>query len=237
MIKIAVCEDEKSHQELLIKNLRMLFSELCVDYEIYIFDSGEQLLSNYPEDVDIFLLDIQMYGLSGMDIARKIREVNKNTVEIIFITSLIEYIQEGYEVRAYRYLLKPIEFKDIKNHIMACIEEIHMRKDKYLVISNKYDNYKIKIDTILYIEVQNKDITIHTLDNNYEVKMSMNKIEKELKKYSFFRCHKSFLININFVENVKQYIAMLENGQEVPVSRYKFKEFKTVFLNSLRKVL
>ena len=78
--KIAVCEDEKSHQGLLIKNLCMLFSELCVDYEIYIFDSGEQLLSNYPEDVDIFLLDIQMYGLSGMDIARKIREVNKNKV-------------------------------------------------------------------------------------------------------------------------------------------------------------
>lgn len=237
MIKIAICEDEKVHQELLTKNLQKLFNELSLDYEVYLFNSGEQLLENYPEDIDIFLLDIQMNELSGMDIARKIREIDKNTVEIIFTTSLIEYVQEGYEVRAYRYLLKPIEFKDIKKHITACIEEIHMRKDKYLVISNKYDNYKIKIDTILYIEVQNKDITIHTLDSDYKVKMSMNKIEKELKEYSFFRCHKSFLININFVENVKQYIAILENGQEVPVSRYKFKQFKTVFLNSLRKVL
>lgn len=237
MIKIAICEDEKVHQELITKNLQKLFNELSLDYEVYLFNSGEQLLENYPEDIDIFLLDIQMNELSGMDIARKIREIDKNTVEIIFTTSLIEYVQEGYEVRAYRYLLKPIEFKDIKKHITACIEEIHMKKDKYLVISNKYDNYKIKIDTILYIEVQNKDITIHTLDSDYKVKMSMNKIEKELKEYSFFRCHKSFLININFVENVKQYIAILENGQEVPVSRYKFKQFKTVFLNSLRKVL
>ncbi|MGL5378584.1 LytR/AlgR family response regulator transcription factor [Clostridium sp.] len=237
MIKIAICEDEKIHQELLTENLKKLFRELSIDYEVYIFDSGEQLLENYPENIDIFLLDIQMDKLSGMDIARKIRTIDKNTVEIVFTTSLIEYIQEGYEVRAYRYLLKPIEFEDIKKHITACIEEIHMKKDKYLVISNKHDNYKIRIDTILYIEVQNKDITIHTIDNNYEAKMSMNKIEKELKEYSFFRCHKSFLININFVENVKQYTAILENGQEVPVSRYKFKEFKTAFLKSLRKVL
>lgn len=237
MIKIAIWEDEKIHQELLTENLKKLFRELSIDYEVYIFDSGEQLLENYPENIDIFLLDIQMDKLSGMDIARKIRTIDKNTVEIVFTTSFIEYIQEGYEVRAYRYLLKPIEFEDIKKHITACIEEIRMKKDKYLVISNKHDNYKIRIDTILYIEVQNKDITIHTIDNNYEVKMSMNKIEKELKEYSFFRCHKSFLININFVENVKQYVAILENGQEVPVSRYKFKEFKTAFLKSLRKVL
>ncbi|HBF6315120.1 TPA: response regulator transcription factor, partial [Clostridioides difficile] len=209
MIKVAICEDEKVHQELLIEYLQKLFNELSIDYDLCIFNSGEQLLENYPEDMDIFLLDIQMGELSGMDIARKIRDIDSNTVEIIFTTSLIEYIQEGYEVRAYRYLLKPIEFNDIKNHITACIEEIHNRRDKYLVISNKYENYKIKIENITYIEVQNKDITIHTLDNDYEIKMSMNKIEKELKKYNFIRCHKSFLININFVENVKQYVAIL----------------------------
>ncbi len=237
MIKVAICEDEKVHQELLIEYLQKLFNELSIDYDLCIFNSGEQLLENYPEDMDIFLLDIQMGELSGMDIARKIRDIDSNTVEIIFTTSLIEYIQEGYEVRAYRYLLKPIEFHDIKNHITACIEEIHNRRDKYLVISNKYENYKIKIENITYIEVQNKDITIHTLDNDYEIKMSMNKIEKELKKYNFIRCHKSFLININFVENVKQYVAILEDGQEIPISRYKFKEFKTIFLKSLRKVL
>lgn len=237
MIKIAICEDEKIHQELLTENLKKLFNELSIDYEVYIFDSGEQLLENYPENVDIFLLDIQMNELSGMDIAKKIRAIDKNNVEIIFTTSLIEYIQEGYEVRAYRYLLKPIEFEDIKKHVTSYIEEIYMRKNKYLLISNKYNNYKIKVETILYVEVQNKDITIYTLDNSYNVKMSMNKIEKELKEYSFFRCHKSFLVNINFIENVKQYIAILENGQEVPVSRYKFKEFKTVFLKSLRKSL
>lgn len=225
MIKVAICEDEKVHQELLIEYLQKLFNELSIDYDLCIFNSGEQLLENYPEDMDIFLLDIQMGELSGMDIARKIRDIDSNTVEIIFTTSLIEYIQEGYEVRAYRYLLKPIEFNDIKNHITACIEEIHNRRDKYLVISNKYENYKIKIENITYIEVQNKDITIHTLDNDYEIKMSMNKIEKELKKYNFIRCHKSFLININFVENVKQYVAILEDGQEIPISRYKFKEF------------
>lgn len=235
MIRIAICEDEVSQQIQIKQFLDKILNN--IEYEILMFNCGEELINNYPKDIDIFLLDIQMDKINGMDVARKIRKIDKNSVEIIFTTSVVEYIQEGYEVRAYRYLLKPIKFEELKKHILACIEEIQNKKDQYLIIEGKGEIYKIDINNITYVEVQKKDMIVHTVERDYEVKMSLEKIEKELSNYKFFRCHKSFLVNLNYIENIKQYVAILENGAEVSVSRHRFKEFKAEFLNILGEVI
>lgn len=237
MIKIVICEDEKAHQVHIKKYIEDALNSNCRKYEILIFNSGEELIENYPDKVDIFILDIQMNEISGMDVARKIRAIDKNKPEIIFTTSVIDYIQEGYEVRAYRYLLKPIKLEEIKKHILSCIKEIENNRNKYLIIEDRSKIYKIDIKAITYIEVQKKDMTIHTVDEYYEVKMSLEKINKELESYNFFRCHKSFLVNIDYIENIKQYVAILEDGIEVIVSRHRFKELKTKFLYTLGEVL
>ena len=237
MLKIAICEDEVKQQEILEQYIDKILTEITKDYEILTFISGEELLENYPENVDIFLLDIKMDKLNGMEIAKKIREIDKKEVEIIFTTSLVKYIQDGYEVRAYRYLLKPIKFDDLKKHLTSCIKEINEKKENYILVNGKNDVYKINISHITYIEIQNKDMTIHTIDKDYNIKMSIDKIEKELSIYNFFRCHKSFLVNISYIENIKQYIAILENKDEVPISRYRFKETKVRFLSYIGSVL
>ena len=237
MLKIAICEDEVKQQEILAQYIDKILTEITKDYEILTFISGEELLENYPENVDIFLLDIKMDKLNGMEIAKKIREIDKKEVEIIFTTSLVKYIQDGYEVRAYRYLLKPIKFGDLKKHLTSCIKEINEKKENYIVVNGKNDVYKINISHITYIEIQNKDMTIHTIDKDYNIKMSIDKIEKELSRYNFFRCHKSFLVNISYIENIKQYIAILENKDEIPISRYRFKETKVRFLSYIGSVL
>lgn len=237
MLKIVICEDQLKQQEILKTYINKILREITNDYEILTFASGEELLENYPENIDIFLLDIQMDKLDGMEIAKKIREIDKKEVEIIFTTSLVKYIQEGYEVRAYRYLLKPIKFDDLKKHLASCIKEINDKKDNYIVVNGKNDVYKINVNHITYVEIQNKDMTIHTIDQDYNIKMSIDKIEKELSRYNFFRCHKSFLVNIIYIENIKQYVAILENEDEVPISRHRFKETKAKFLSYIGSVL
>jgi DNA-binding LytR/AlgR family response regulator len=108
LYRIVICEDDDSQRSNLYNSIFNIFDEISNKVEIFEFRSGEELLNSDIEDIDIFFLDIQMDKLTGMDVAKKIREKN-NISEIIFITSLIEYVQEGYKVRAYRYLLKPIE--------------------------------------------------------------------------------------------------------------------------------
>ena len=92
MIRIAICDDEKEIQLLIEEYLHNI---LKIEYEIEKYSSGEELLQANFKDIDILLLDIQMGKLNGMDTARKIREVD-NKMEIIFLTSLIDYVQEGY---------------------------------------------------------------------------------------------------------------------------------------------
>ncbi|WP_170075829.1 LytR/AlgR family response regulator transcription factor [Paraclostridium dentum] len=237
MIEIILCEDQIEHQKNIERNLKNILCEKNIDYNLNIYSTGEELLKNYNQGADIFILDIQMDEITGMDVARKIREIDKNKPEIIFTTSLIEYIQEGYEVRAYRYLLKPIKYDDFKKHILSCIDEVINKRDKFVLVENKNETYKINIEDITYIEIQRKDMTIHTENKIYETKMTMDKIEKELKNHKFYRCHKSFLVNINYVENIKQYVAILDNKEEILVSRHRFKDFKHKFLSSLGEKL
>ncbi|MFR9069150.1 LytR/AlgR family response regulator transcription factor [Paraclostridium tenue] len=231
MIRIAICEDEKETQSLIENYLHNILKNINIEYEIQKYSLGEELLESNLKEIDILLLDIQMGQINGMDTARKIREVD-NKMEIIFITSLIDYVQDGYEVKAYRYLLKPIELEELKKHVLTCIKEIK-NKNNYILIKNKSNTYKIQSNEIKYIEVQKKNMLIHTINKTFDVRYSLEKIEKDLKLDKFVRCHKSFLVNLSYVENIKLNTAILESGEEVPVSRYRYKDVKEKFLKFL----
>lgn len=235
MIRIAICEDEKEQQELLKNYIEKILEGLSIKYSLDIFNSGEELLEKYSKDMDLILLDIQLGEINGMDTARKIRILDNN-VEIIFITSLIEYALEGYKVRAYRYLVKPVKYEDIKENIINIIEEVEI-KNKYIIIKKQGNQIKLDINEITYIEVQKETITIHTLNEVYKISGTMSNIEKEIDCSRFFRCHKSFLVNLEHIKIIKQYVAILENNEEVPVSRYRFKETKDKFFDLIEDKL
>lgn len=235
LIKIAICEDEKEQQDLLKRYIDQIFEKLYIKYKLEVFNSGEELLDNYSNDIDVILLDIQMGKINGMETARKIRTLD-NKVEIIFITSLIEYALEGYEVRAYRYLIKPVKYENLKENIINCIKEIDI-KNKYIIVKEQGNQIKLDINEITYVEVQKETITIHTLNKVYKINGTMNNIEKEIDCSRFFRCHKSFLVNLEHVKSIKQYVLLLENSEEVPVSRYRFKETKDKFFDLIEEKL
>lgn len=169
MINIGICEDELHYRVNIKDMLGDILSTYSINYKIYEFSSGEELLSNYPKDLDILIMDIQMKIINGMDTARKIREFDQN-LEIIFMTSFSEFMQEGYEVKAYRYILKPISERKISRNILPCINEIMKKKNNYLTINVKNYVDRIKIDSIVYIETDRPNILIYTNDNKYTTK-------------------------------------------------------------------
>lgn len=237
MIKLAVCEDNLEHQKILKDHLNSIFDKVEIDFNVEFYNSGEELLDGYPKNIDIFILDIKMDQINGMDTAREIRKRDNQNVEIIFTTSVNEFLQEGYEVEAYRYMIKPLKEEELEKNILSCIEKINNKKENYIIFSGKTETYKILLDDILYIEVQKKNTTVHTSDKDLDIKISMNILEKDLYKYEFYRCHKSYLVNLDKVCKVKQYVAILENEIEVPISRYRFTEFKKTFLHRLGKFI
>ena len=231
MLKIALFEDEQLQRETIKNYIYKMFKGKEKDYELVEFESGEALLSNYPRNLDILFLDIQMGGINGMDTARKVREFDNN-VEIIFITGIWEYVQEGYEVRAYRYLIKPIDFDNFKKQFDQCIKEVvKTNKDEILAVY-KGETNKIEVNSIIYIETEGRNTIIHTIDNSYKSNIGINKLEKELVEKSFVRCHNSFIVNLQHVTKISQNSVSL-NEYEVLVSRHKMKELKIRFTSFL----
>ncbi|EQH26292.1 response regulator [Clostridioides difficile DA00211] len=224
MYRIVICEDDITQiaflRECILKSLEGISSQI----ELFEFNSGEELLETNLEGIDIFFLDIKMLQLTGMDVAKIIRETN-DTSEIIFITSIVDYIQEGYKVRAYRYLLKPIDFGDLNESILSCISDIIKKRENFMLIENKGIINKILINSIMYIEVRKKVLTIHTKNDTYYTKNSMDKIELELEKYNFFRCHKSYLINLEYIQFICKNTVVI-NDEDVPVSKYRMADLR-----------
>ncbi|EGT3667502.1 LytR/AlgR family response regulator transcription factor [Clostridioides difficile] len=235
MYRIVICEDDITQiaflRECILKSLEGISSQI----ELFEFNSGEELLETNLEGIDIFFLDIKMLQLTGMDVAKIIRETN-DTSEIIFITSIVDYIQEGYKVRAYRYLLKPIDFGDLNESILSCISDIIKKRENFMLIENKGIINKILINSIMYIEVRKKVLTIHTKNDTYYTKNSMDKIELELEKYNFFRCHKSYLINLEYIQFICKNTAVI-NDEDVPVSKYRMADLKKKLTYVLGDVL
>lgn len=232
MFYIAICEDDIIQRKLLTRYLNQIFKYLELDYLVFEFESGEKLLSNYPEKIDILFLDIHMGKLTGMDTAKKIREFDKK-VEIIFITAITDYIQDGYEVRAYRYLLKPLKYKNILKHTKACVGELIDNKDT-MIIKDKSQMSIVNINDIFYIEVLRKEVTVYLNQNQYTFKSSMKSIEENLIKKNFFRCHKSYLINLKQVKALieKENIVIIDS-YKIPISKYKLKSLKLKLANLL----
>ncbi|GKZ04739.1 DNA-binding response regulator [Paraclostridium bifermentans] len=234
-IKIAICDDEYIHREILLQYIGKLFSKDI--YEISEFNSGEDLLANYPNDLDILLLDVQMLGINGIETAKKIRLFDTK-VTIVFTTAISDFMQEGYEVRAFRYLLKPINYIDFSKHLIQCKNEVLKNKEKYISIK-EIDEGKtiiIPINSILYIEVECRVALIHTDTEIYKTRESIKNLELQLTEYSFFRCHRAYLINL-FKVNAIDKNSVFIKGNEILVSRYKIKDLKSKITDILGSLI
>lgn len=228
-LSIVICDDEFLHRSILKEFLITLLDEELLEYDLIEYSSGEDLIRDYNK-VDLLFLDIRMSELSGMDVARKIREFDSN-VEIIFTTSVEQYVFEAYEVKAYRYLVKPIEYEKFKKEVKICISD-YLAKNGMISINSNKATIKIPIGEILYAEVMKKEVTIYTESKVYTIETSMKRVENKLSNYGFFRCHHSYLVNLNKVNEMRDKSIFI-NDNEIPVSRMRYKSLKVKLVNLL----
>ena len=217
-LKIAVCDDEPKQIEYLtnlVSSWGTQNSHICV---IDTFPSAEAFLFDYAEDKnhDILLLDIEMGTMNGVDLAKTIRQTN-DTVQIIFITGFPDFIAEGYEVSALHYLMKPVS--EEKLHAVLDKAAANLAKsEKRLCITHDRQTDFIPLSQITYIEAQKQYVDIHTENETYRMKASLSEMETKLDEY-FFRCQRSFVVNLRYVMRVKNDCVVLKDTSEVPISR------------------
>ncbi len=217
MYRLAICDDSQADTAYLQGLLEKWAARRETALKTEVFPSAEAFLFQYEEDpsFDLLLLDIEMGRMSGVELARKIRQEN-SSVQIVFVTGYMEYIAQGYDVEALHYLLKPVT----EEKLWAVLDRAQLRmkaREKELCLSVPEGTVRIPLREIRYLEVARNYVTICGLEP-CTVKKTLNELEKELDE-SFFRTGRSYIVNLHFVRKITRTQVILKDGRELPLSR------------------
>lgn len=229
MKHIAVCQDNYAVAEE-IKNL--LFQYPGWKSVIDIYYSGEAFLKTHMR-YDIIFLGIEFEGVSGIEVAKQIRKLDKE-VFIIFITSCKNFYQSAFNVHAFQYLIKPI----YKNKLYLILDEIleYEYKDRETVCIKRQGEFiRIEVNSILYFEYIDRKIRMVFKNGEIILAYSLKEIKEIMNAYNFESPHRAFLVNLECIEKIKKYEIILSNGTAIPIAQKKASIFKKNFNEFLNK--
>lgn len=229
MYRLAICDDNQTDAAYLQTLLKRWAASAGTVLNIESFPSAEAFLFRYEEDrsFDLLLLDIEMGQMSGVELARKIRQENR-LVQIVFITGYMEYISEGYDVEALHYLIKPVTEEKFRTVLERAVQRLDSR-EKALCLSMPGTVMRIPLREIRYLEVRRNYVTVCGQEA-WTVKKTLNELEKELDG-SFFRTDRSHIVNLHFVRKITRTQVILKDGGELPLSRKFYEEMNRAMIH------
>ena len=235
MIHIAICDDSKQERQILAALFKRYQELHATPLQIHIFQNGFSLLDAIDQGkrFDITILDILMPGENGIEIARNIRASGTDT-EIIFLTSSPEYAVDSYEVKAQNYLLKPVTEEKFLASIDSILAELDEKDTASFIIYTTEKQYsRIRVSSLVYGEVTHRTITLHLADQTMiSAVMTFTEFQDILKAYpDFIYPHRSYAVNMNYIQYVTKSDIILTDGQKIPLSRNNYTKISEQFLN------
>lgn len=226
-LRIAVCDDDAAVRATLSDFCVRLCAESGVGCTVTCFDDGDRLLDGFDNATDVLLLDIEMPLLDGMAAARQIRQGNAG-VCIVFVTSFERYAVPGYEVGAYRYLLKPLEYGRFAHELRGAFERARDARATKILLKVKGGTLRLDPSEIALVETgRNHRVSAVVRGEPVDVReTTLAELEALLGGLGFFRCHASFLVNLARVRFLGPDEAVLDDGRHVPVSKHRKRAFR-----------
>ena len=232
MIKMAFCDDDLS----VLKELSVLVDRYRVERNQNItyaaFQSPLELLAEVERGIrlDIIFLDVLMPGQNGISVAREIRKYD-TSVKIIYLTSSAEYAVDSYDVGAYFYQLKPIWQESFYRLMDSVIPECRKGAENSLILRCKTGIARVELDQLRYCEAMNRSLWIHLGgDKVVESTGKLDELWEQLQSCDcFVRCHRSYLVNLDYVQNISTKEIILTDGTQIPIPHGKYSELKDKF--------
>ncbi len=236
MLKIAVCDDDVFIVQDICARIEGFFNSKHISLSLSRYFSGESLLLDMIGKntyYDAVFLDIGMDGRNGMETAKQLRKSGINAF-IIFITGLKEYVFDAFEVNATNYLLKPIDSHKLHKTLDKISKSTESLCDRFLVINKNRQITKINHNAIIYCEVLNHRVFVYETKNQHEYPAKIDILEKELShggfSQGFFRCHRSFIVNLKHVSGYRDGFAIMSSGEKIPVATRRHNDFMKALL-------
>lgn len=233
-MKIAIVDDEIREREIMAKYIGEWAEAKKELVEFSYFEGSESFLFSWEDvkDYALLVLDIEMGEMSGLELAKKIRFQDKG-IPILFVTGYDEYMQYGYDVSALHYLIKPVN----KEKLFQALNKLSEKEEtvKSLILNSENEVRRIQINHVLYVEADGHGSIIHTVDEVIRLKESFGDIEKQvLPMGEAVKCHRAYLVNLRFVSAIQNANLILDNGENLPISRSQMKNVQQEFLRFYR---
>ncbi|WP_059048978.1 LytR/AlgR family response regulator transcription factor [Paenibacillus senegalimassiliensis] len=234
MYRVAICDDEEKQREQVRQLLLALSVKSGIDFEVTAFEAGERLIGHYEgggEPFHILILDIEMKERNGIETARRLREMKRQSEQIIFLTSYPEYMLESFDVITFQYLIKPVEPEVFEEKMLKVCRFFQESESDILIIKSAHEEIVLRQDDIIAIEVV-KSLTVKnklkftTTHAVYEGKGLISGYASALKAERFLQIHRSILINLLHVHKFSGGQVVMSNGMQLPIGRSKMKEVK-----------
>ncbi len=233
MLSIAVCDDEVVECCNMARKIKDILEEMKIPCIVRQFWSGEKLLQAL-EGFDIVFLDIIMQDLDGMKTAQIFRKKAFDKI-LIFVSSSREYVFEAYDVEAFQYLLKPVDEGKLKRVLQKAVLKTESRSQEFIILSRDRQKKKLFLDDIYYFEIKGRMVDVHGPEGIFTYYEQIGTLENRLREKGFFRCHKSYLINLKYVERYNRQEVILENGKKIVIAKRRYDKFVQEALKVMRE--
>lgn len=232
MLRIAVCDDNSEDIKTISALLHAYFqARPDLLGQMTVFAQGEALLTLPCEELnfDLYLLDVLMPGINGIQLGHRLREREKRG-EIIYLSTSDDYAVDSYEVRAFFYLRKPVEEKKLFQVLDRAVEKLKQRQDSNMIVSTSQGPRRVPLDHIRYVERVGRIMRYHCTDglvDSQTIRASFKETAAPLlADRRFCLCGVSFVLNFQHVTGVSSHTALLDDGNEVTLPRAAVASFK-----------
>lgn len=224
MINVAIVEDDIEAQKKLKAFLQRYQEFQDAEFRVTCFSNGLDFLDEYKPTFDIIFMDILMPHMDGMETAKKLRRVD-DKVSIIFITTMAQYAIRGYEVGAIDFIVKPVTYQNFAAKLKKALSKLPKDKEKKIWINVDGILKYVSAKDLTYVEVVGHNLSFHLASG--EVMTTRGKlaaVEESLLEENFYMIHKSLLVNLDYVKEVKQN-SVIVHKDELTLSRARKKDF------------
>ncbi len=227
--KIAICDDSTADQNYIKDMTRCWAAEGRYVLHIDTFVSAESFLFHYAEhkDYDILLLDIEMEGMDGISLAKKLRQEN-DQVQIVFVTGFPDFMAQGYEVSALHYLLKPLEEEALCRVLDRAADNLK-KADRSVIFTVDGEALRLDVREIMSAEALAHFCRINTLRGQFEVRQNFSELAEKLGE-GFIRTHRSYLVQVACIRRISKTEVILDNWEKVPLSRSNYHAVNQAFI-------
>lgn len=231
MHRIAIIEDNSRDLDQILSFLSHYQQEHSISFSITSFKDPMKFLSEYRSDYDLVFMDIELPPFNGVDIARRLREID-SVVALVFITNMEQCAVNGYEVDALDFVVKPINYYRFSSMMAKALRNIAKRAEKEILIRSASRIARLPISQVYYVEVRDHLLIYHSTQGNLESWGKLSDIEKELIDYDFVRCSSSYLVNLRHIISVDGDTVNIA-GDKLPISQRRRKAFYNSVTNYL----